>query len=125
MIRKPKDWDNVKAFGQSQKLPKGAYICKIMGAEVIWNGDGIKVSYDIAEGDYKDFFKRDWDNNTNEDRKWRGVLKLTLPAGDGTEQRPIPDRNDSGRTDAQEHVHAVSDRKHHRVFRKGRKTDPG
>lgn len=92
MIRKTKDWDNVKAFGQSQRLPKGAYICKIMGAEVIWNGDGIKVSYDIAEGDYKDFYANDYRGQTGEDRIWKGSFVLYVPKEDGSRKDEMTKR---------------------------------
>jgi hypothetical protein len=92
MIRKTKDWDNVKAFGQIQRLPKGAYICKIMGAEVIWNGDGIKVSYDIAEGDYKDFFANDYRSQTGEDRIWKGSFVLYVPKEDGSRKDELTKR---------------------------------
>ena len=106
MIRKPKDWDNVKAFGQSQKLPKGAYICKIMGAEVIWNGDGIKVSYDIAEGDYKDFFANDYRNQTGEDRFWKGSFVLYVPKEDGSRKDELTKRRLRTFTDHLEDVNS-------------------
>lgn len=65
----------------SEKLPAGAYVAQIMGAEVAeydW-GSKLIISFDIAEGDYRGFFAADWKNNTNPDRKWRGVYRATIP----------------------------------------------
>jgi len=88
MIPKYKGFEKKKFSSAREILPAGGYVGKILKAEVMqysW-GNQLKISFDITEGDFTDFFRRDWDNNTNEDRKWRGVLKLTLPTGDGTEQ---------------------------------------
>lgn len=88
MIPQYKGFESKKFSGAREILPVGGYVGKILKAEVLtfsW-GTRLQISFDITEGDYKNFFKRDWDNNQNEDRKWRGVLKLTLPAGDGTQQ---------------------------------------
>ena len=41
---------------------------------------------DIAEGEHKDHFRRDFDSQNTEDKKWRGVLRLYVPSGDGSEQ---------------------------------------
>ena len=88
MIPQYKGFEKKKFSGAREILPAGGYVGKILKAEVMqysW-GNQLKISFDITEGEFKDFFQRDWDNNTNEDRKWRGVLKLTLPTGDGSEQ---------------------------------------
>lgn len=83
MIKKFNNWETTKAFGSFQALPKGAYICKIMKAEVI--GDwGIKVYYDVTEGDHKDFWSNDYRSQTREDKIWRGTFLLYLPTEDGS-----------------------------------------
>ena len=49
-----------KSFSQ---LPKGAYVVKIIGAEIAkWpSGDEyIKIGFDIAEGEYKDFYTKQY-----------------------------------------------------------------
>ena len=77
-----------KFAGAREILPAGGYVGKILKAEVVeysW-GTRLQISYDITEGEYKGFFLKDWNSNRNEDRKWRGVLKFTLPTGDGSQQ---------------------------------------
>ena len=46
----------------SEKLPKGAYVCVIKNVQYQagqnGNSDIINVLFDVAEGEYKDFFKK-------------------------------------------------------------------
>ena len=68
-----------------EQLPKGAYVIQIIGAreEANKNGDGthVTIAFDIAEGDYKGFYKQQFDKNSNEDKKWPndGTFYLTVP----------------------------------------------
>ena len=64
-----------------ETLPAGGYVARIVDATVIsydW-GDVLKVDFDICEGEYKDFFGTDYRNNTNDDKKWRGVYRINIP----------------------------------------------
>ena len=55
-------------------LPKGAYVCKIIKAVEVKNknndGTHIEIGFDVAEGEYKDFYKKQYEANENEDKKW-------------------------------------------------------
>ena len=67
--------------GSGELLPAGGYVAKIMNAEVkeySW-GEVLVISFDIAEGEYKDFFATQYRENTNEDKKWKGNFRLTVP----------------------------------------------
>ena len=77
-----------KASGGRELLPAGGYIAKILNAEEVkyeW-GKVIVISFDIAEGEYKDFFTKDYRAQTQEDKKWRGTYRLSEPKDDGTEK---------------------------------------
>lgn len=75
----------VKTGSIFEQLPKGAYVIKIVKAkeEDNKNGSGthIKIAFDIAEGDYKDFYKKQFDANANEDKHWPydGVHNMSTP----------------------------------------------
>lgn len=88
MIRKPNNWENVKEFSERQKLPLGAYVCKVSQAAVQHTdyGEQLCILFDIAEGDFAGFYKEDFDANTNADKKWRGVLRQFLPKDDGSQK---------------------------------------
>ena len=69
-------------------LPAGGYVAKILDAKVqnYDFGDKLVLSFDIAEGQYNGFFKRDYTQNPNEDKKWRGTFRLSIPKDDGIER---------------------------------------
>lgn len=67
-----------------EALPKGAYVIKILSAKMTtssWGEEQIAIAYDIAEGEYKDFYKGQFDRNTSEDKKWPidAIFYLTIP----------------------------------------------
>ena len=70
-----------KSVGASAPLPAGGYVAKILNAKVEeynW-GEVLVISFDIAEGEYKDFFSKQYKENTREDKKWKGNFRLTVP----------------------------------------------
>lgn len=76
--------ENRKKSGGFEQLPKGNYVCKIMNVEEVTykNGHtGLKISFDIAEGDYKDFYTNKYQNDDREDKKWSmdAVYWLGIP----------------------------------------------
>ena len=87
-IKQFKDYNATRAYTDSEQLPRGGYVCRIIGAKVIENqyGQSIKVAFDIEEGEHKNYFQHKYDGNTNEDRKWPGVYLLNVPADDGSER---------------------------------------
>ena len=69
-----------------EQLPKGAYVVKILSAkEEKWpSGDTyIKIAFDIAEGDYRGFYNRQYEaaRSRSEDAKWPfdAVYNLNVP----------------------------------------------
>lgn len=76
------------ASGGREILPAGGYVCKILKAEVQtfeW-GNKLVLSFDISEGEFKDFFKTDYNSQPDDRKKWRGVWRINLPSGDGSQQ---------------------------------------
>lgn len=70
-----------------EELPTGAYLCKIMNAEEAtydW-GSKLYLSLDIIEGDQKDYYAKQYREDTREDKKWGCVLGLYEPKDDGSE----------------------------------------
>lgn len=86
------NWNDVKASTDFTALPAGGYVCRIQGAKIRTfegkNGsfERLEVAVDICEGEYKDHFRRDFDSQNTEDKKWRGVFRLYVPSGDGSDQ---------------------------------------
>ena len=87
-IRKFKDYEQTKAYGNFQALPKGGYVLQIKGATVHENtvGQYIKVSCDVAEGEYTGYFTKDYQDQSGEDKKWHCHYLLNVPKDDGSEK---------------------------------------
>lgn len=90
-MKKPANWENVKPTAPSMVLPKGAYVIKIMDAkeETYTDKNGgsfskLAISFDIAEGDQKDFYANQYRSQTQEDKKWKGVYRVYCPKDDGS-----------------------------------------
>lgn len=76
-----------KPSGGRETLPAGGYVCQILSAKVEeadW-GDTLVIAHDVCEGEFEGIFKRDFENNTFENKKWRGTFRLKLPKDDGSE----------------------------------------
>ena len=72
------------------QLPEGGYVCRILATQYTnpknGNSGFITVQFDVIEGDYKDFFRNQYESNTAEDKKWKGKAIIWEPKDDGTEQ---------------------------------------
>lgn len=78
-------YDKSKRKKSFQKLPKGAYVVKILSAREDDNKNGsgthLTIPFDIAEGEFKSIYKNQFDANDNEDKKWPNdaTIYLTVP----------------------------------------------
>lgn len=88
MIQKPNNWENVRAFSDSRKLPAGAYVCTIRQAAVKQTnyGSQLCILFDIADGEWAGYYSDDFANNPRDDKKWKGVLRQFLPKNDGSDK---------------------------------------
>lgn len=87
-IRRFGDYEKTKAYGNYQALPKGGYVMRILGAIVEENSIGqyVKIQLDICEGEYRDYYKHDYENQDSEDKKWHCNYLLNVPKDDGTKE---------------------------------------
>lgn len=75
-MEKINNWNEIDAKGMDdfRGLPIGAYECVIKDARINHNEqsgkDTFKVSIDIANGEYKDYFQKMYEADTRIDRKW-------------------------------------------------------
>ena len=73
-----------------ERLPVGAYVCQVKNVQYVTgendNSDRIDILFDIAEGEQKDFFKKKYDADESEDKKWKGRKSIYVPRDDGSEK---------------------------------------
>lgn len=88
MIQKPSNWENVQEYSVREKLPVGAYVCKVKQVAVQQNsyGNVLCLLYDIVEGDYQGFYNRDYQGQNGDAKKWRGVMRVWIPQDDGSDK---------------------------------------
>ena len=87
MIQKFNGYEEAKKNAQvkkSEQLPVGAYVCEIL--RVKQENGYLKLQFDVAEGEYKDFFQKQYKENTDENKKYKGITTIWLPKEDGTQQ---------------------------------------
>lgn len=87
-MKKLNGYESAQAYSDTERLPVGGYVLKIMDVKYQENdwGDVILLSFDIAEGEHKDFFAANYKAQTGEDKKWKGTYRLRVPKDDGSEQ---------------------------------------
>ena len=84
-------YESKKSAASREILPAGNYIAKILKAEELATTEGklyIVLSFDIADGEHKDFFRKDYNSQDPMygAAKWRGTFRLWEPTGDGSEK---------------------------------------
>jgi len=68
-----------------EALPKGAYVIKILNVKEEDNknssGTHLKIAFDVAEGEYAGFYKKAFEADTREDKKWNNdaILYIGVP----------------------------------------------
>ena len=80
MINKYKNAKAEKASSYAP-LPAGGYVAKIAGARIedyTW-GSVLVIAFDIYEGEYTNFFKDRFENDSRDDKKWKGIYRITIP----------------------------------------------
>lgn len=88
MIKRFGDYDKIQAYGDFERLPKGGYVLIIKNVETCKNsvGEYLKIAADIYEGEYMQFFAKEYKAQQSEDKKWHCNYLLNIPKDDGSER---------------------------------------
>lgn len=78
---------------KSDRIVPGVYIGKILGAEDVTGTskkgksyEYLKISVDVTEGEYKDYYADDYRNQTGDKKWWKGSISVFVPNDDGSEE---------------------------------------
>ena len=82
-------WTEVSAAGSSSMLPAGGYVARITAVEDVESREYLRFTFDIAEGDRKDFFADDDRDYTHQfvrsyKQKAAGFMKKFLECVEGS-----------------------------------------
>lgn len=75
-MNKPQGYDEAKAYGEFETLPAGGYKClikKVVCEKTQAGKEYLKIGFDIAEGEYKDFYQKKFANDNRDNPKWSGI----------------------------------------------------
>ena len=89
-MNKPNDFDTVQAYGDYTPLPAGAYYCKIMSVEETESKEHkpmLKISLDIAEGEFKDYYTNSYKSDTRDNKRWGCIVNQLYKDSDGNTSR--------------------------------------
>lgn len=89
-MKKFNGYDEIQAYRSFEKLPVGGYVTKIQNVRFMegknGNSDMIILAFDIIEGEHKDYFKKQFESQTAEVKKWKGTFTIYYPKDDGSEK---------------------------------------
>lgn len=70
-MKKINNFDEIQASdGSYQRLPVGGYIVGVKDVEDVPEKEYLRIKFDICKGEYKNWFQKEFDGNTKEDKKW-------------------------------------------------------
>lgn len=83
MITKPQGYDEAQAYtGEFMQLPAGLYVCEVLGVkQEEYNGhERFVMQFDIAEGEYKGFYQKQYNGakQTDSKAKYKGVHRQNM-----------------------------------------------
>lgn len=83
-MKKWNGYETTQIVGAKKKLPAGGYVCRIIDAkeETYGWGSVLVISFDIAEGEYKNFYREQYEKQ-NGTKKWKGTYRLNCPKDNG------------------------------------------
>lgn len=85
-MKKFTHYDAAAILTELERLPVGGYVCKILNVEMqrgIYS-DAMVLNVDVCEGEYTGFYSRNYKNQTQDKKKWKGNVRVTLPKDDGS-----------------------------------------
>ena len=69
-MKRIENWENIQESISFKRLTPNGYICKILKVEDHSEKEYLKIYFDIAKGDDKGCFKKQYDGDTRKERKW-------------------------------------------------------
>jgi hypothetical protein len=83
---KPNDYDQTQAFAEYEPLEKGGHICRIMKVEETESKTFkpmLKIYLDIAEGRQAGYYKKQYEDDARENKKWGCIVYQLMEDDNG------------------------------------------
>lgn len=69
-MKRINNWENIQESTSFKRLTPNGYIVKILNVEDHPDKEYLKIYFDIVKGDDKGYFKKQYDGDTREEKKW-------------------------------------------------------
>ena len=69
-MKRIENWENIQESTSFKRLVPNGYIVKVLKVEDHPDKEYLKIYFDIAKGDDKGYFKKQYDGDTRKERKW-------------------------------------------------------
>ena len=79
-------------FNGGERLPAGGYVIRILDVKeesTKRGGEVIVMRFDIAEGEFVRFYQKQYDNASDEYKKWKGTYRLNIPQQKGNTEDDV------------------------------------
>ena len=79
-------------FNGGERLPAGGYVIRILDVKeesTKWGGEVIILRFDIAEGEHAQFYQKQYNDASDEYKKWKGTYRLNIPQQKGNTEDDI------------------------------------
>ena len=91
-MKQYKDFKPERTSSGRETLPAGGYVIRILDVKeesTKWGGEVIVLRFDIAEGEFVRFYQKQYDNASDEYKKWKGTYRLNIPQQKGNTEDDI------------------------------------
>ena len=91
-MKKWSDYDDTPIYQKKEQLPPGGYILRVLSAteekaQHEGESDIITIFFDIAEGEHENYFKSNYQSQSNDrPKRWKGIYKIFEPLDDGSKR---------------------------------------
>ncbi|MBO5060266.1 MAG: hypothetical protein J6C82_05065 [Clostridia bacterium] len=85
-MKKPNNYDNTQSYGEFEPLELGGHICRIIKVEECISSTDkamIRIYIDIAEGNQKDYYLKQYEADTREQKKWGCIVYQLVEDNEG------------------------------------------
>lgn len=73
-MKKITGWNEIQEAKTFTKLPAGGYVVAIKDIKDVSDKEYLDINYDIIQGDYKNYWQKQYDNNTYANKRFGGRL---------------------------------------------------
>lgn len=75
-MKKIGNWDAIQASNGYSRLPAGGYIVGIKNVIDVPEKEYLKIEFDIAQGEHKNKYQKEYDNDTRKEKQWPSAAVL-------------------------------------------------